>query len=517
TRNERMHLTGSLVRVRGVVGTVCSEKGQLAAFQIFAGALSDINILEEGPDDPFSQPLTSIQELPSHYTRRKPQTRVHLRGTVTLCWPGRGLFIQDSTGGVLVQTREATADLVPGSVVEVAGFTGPVLDAAVIEDALIRRFGNGALPQPPLISTDDLAHSRHNNELVQVEATLLEVSHVPSGGMVMALQSGDRLLTALWERADGREKVIQAQPGSRLRVTGVCHFESAALAPQSSVSLLLRSPKDVQLMAAPVVPLTGGTVIAIATAMLTGLGLVLALWHIGKQRRQTEHMLNLQVAMQTEMRQGEQQLRRSMEERERIGRDLHDDIIQSIYAVGLNLEDCRRVIRQSPEQAEGRVSSAINALNSTIRSVRGFLSGLEPKVLNGREFKTALKSLALTSGEGSTQFLIDVDPSAANRLSPTQATQLLHIAKEAMSNSLRHAGASSVNVSLQPANLGVRLEIRDDGAGFDPENVEGSGHGLRNMAARARELGADLEIISAKGRGCRILATVPQRTPNEHG
>ena len=251
--------------------------------------------------------------------------------------------------------------------------------------------------------------------------------------------------------------------------------------------------------------------------VLAGGGLAGALWYIRKQRRRTEGVVQLQATLQAEMRQSEQQLRRSMEERERIGRDLHDDIIQSIYAVGLNLEDCRRVIRETPQQAEARLVSAISVLNTTIRSVRGFLAGLEPKVLNGREFKTALKSLALTSGEGPTQFQIDVDPTAANRLSSVQATQLLHIAKEAMSNSLRHSKASLATVSLHPISTGFRLEVRDNGSGFNSESIEVGGHGLRNMTARAREIGADLQIISAPGNGCRIVVNIPQRNLNEHG
>jgi signal transduction histidine kinase len=147
--------------------------------------------------------------------------------------------------------------------------------------------------------------------------------------------------------------------------------------------------------------------------------------------------------------------------------------------------------------------------------VRGFIAGLEPKILNGREFKTALKSLALTSGDGPAQFQIDVDPAAANRLTSTQATQLLHIAKEAMSNSLRHAHASGLTVSLHSAGTGAHLEICDDGVGFDPAAVGSTGHGLRNMAARAREIGADLQIISSSGQGCRILVTVPHGNSNE--
>jgi signal transduction histidine kinase len=193
------------------------------------------------------------------------------------------------------------------------------------------------------------------------------------------------------------------------------------------------------------------------------------------------------------MSEGEKQLRRSMEERERIARDLHDDIIQSIYAVGLNLEECRRAARQPGEQAERRLGVAINMLNGTIRSIRGFISGLEPKLLNGNELKTALKSVA-----------------GANRLTSTEATQLLHIAKEAISNSLRHARPSLIAVSLQPDGNDACLEIRDDGCGFDPGSPRGAGHGLRNMAARAQEIGAELKIVSAIGQGCCITVAVRQ-------
>ncbi|MGC3960974.1 MAG: sensor histidine kinase [Verrucomicrobiota bacterium] len=225
-------------------------------------------------------------------------------------------------------------------------------------------------------------------------------------------------------------------------------------------------------------------------------------------------MLELHATLQTEMRQSEQQLRRSLEERERIGRDLHDDIIQSIYAAGLSLEDSRRLLRQSPDQAETRLGAAIHTLNDTIRGVRGFIAGLETKVLNGRELKTALKSLALTSADVPTPFQFHVESNAANILTSTQATQLLHIAKEAMSNSLRHAHASHVTVSLQTIDEGIQLEIADDGIGFAPDVP--TGQGLRNMATRAREIGGHLRTISSPGQGCRILIVVPQQNPLNH-
>jgi signal transduction histidine kinase len=284
---------------------------------------------------------------------------------------------------------------------------------------------------------------------------------------------------------------------------------------EPAVTLLLRGPTDIRVAALAASRQRPGLPASWPAAVAAGAALAVALWVIWKQRQQTAKVLELHGALQSEMRQSEQQLRRSMEERERIARDLHDDIVQSIYAVGLNLEDCKRVVRQFPQQAETRVASAIATLNNTIRSVRGFITGLEPKVLNGREFKTALKSLALTSGAGLTQFQIEVDPSAASGLTSVQATQLLHITKEAMSNCLRHAQASTVTVSLHPVSTGVCLEVLDNGVGFDPEAIPGTGHGLRNMLTRTREIGAELKILSSPGLGCRILVAVPQRNTNE--
>jgi signal transduction histidine kinase len=511
---EQLPLTGSLVRVRGVVGTSVSDRGQLQGFQVFANTIADITILNAAPADPFSMTPRLVRDLNTHYVRTGALGSVRVQGVVTLNWPGRALFIEDPTGSLEVQPQAPLDDLVPGSRVDVAGFLGPVLDPLRLEDALVRKLGANVLPPLASVPAETLFHDGHSNRLVEIEADFLGRATSPSNCLVLALQDGNRLLTALLDKPRPQTALAGLEPGCRLRLTGVCRSQ-AGLGADPTVSLLLRSPMDVKVIRLPGSMRTP-TLQALATVtILASAGLTAALWLFQRQRCRTKQVLQRQTDLEAEMRQGEQQLRRSVEERERIGRDLHDDIIQSIYAVGLGLEDCRRVVRQSPEQAEPRLVTAIATLNNTIRSVRGFIAGLEPKILNGREFKTALKSLALTSGDGPAQFQIDVDPSAANRLTSTQATQLLHIAKEAMSNSLRHAHVSGLTVSLHPVGTGTRLEIRDDGVGFDPATVGCSGHGLRNMTARAREIGADLQIISSPGQGCRILVTVPHGNPNE--
>ena len=92
---------------------------------------------------------------------------------------------------------------------------------------------------------------------------------------------------------------------------------------------------------------------------------------------------------------------------------------------------------------------------------------------------------------------------------------LLQIAREALSNSLRHARARHTFVSLQTQNGGVRLEVRDDGVGFEPQATGDHGHGLRNMTARARELGARSEVLSVPGQGTRVIIEIPGKVMHE--
>ena len=402
----------------------------------------------------------------------------------------------------------------PGTLVEVVGYPGPITQPPRLEDALVRKEQAGRAPEPMRRNLEDVIPGHYENQLVAIEASYVGIVTTPSNSVALVAQANDRQLTALLDTRNPPPNLSRLLPGCRIRLTGVYRSKVGPVG-NLEVVLLLRSPTDITVLSPPA-PVSGsGLPVLGVVAAVVGVGLAVALGFILKQHRRTEHMLELQASLQTEMRQGELQIRRSLEERERIGRDLHDDIIQSIYAAGLGLEDCRRVLRLAPDQAENRLTTSIQTLNDTIRTVRGFIAGLEPKVVTGREFKTALKSLALTSGDAPSQFQFHVASEAANSLTSTEATQLLHIAKEAMSNSLRHSSASGITVSLQAVSGGINLEIRDDGVGFDPGTAGGKGQGLRNMAARVREIGGQLETISAPGQGCRTIVTVPKRNPNE--
>ncbi|MFZ5494219.1 MAG: CHASE4 domain-containing protein [Verrucomicrobiota bacterium] len=205
------------------------------------------------------------------------------------------------------------------------------------------------------------------------------------------------------------------------------------------------------------------------------------------------------------LRDSENRLRQWMALHERLGRDLHDGIIQSIYAAGLGLESARNLLSTDPAAAEQRLASCQRMFNDTLWQVRSFIHAIEPETPHPQSPAQSLTALVTTMQSlQSIPVIADIDPALAARIPPRQELHLLHIARELLSNALRHSGANQVRVSLQPVPDGLaRLEVADDGEGFDPAAAT-TGHGLANLAARARELAARLEIDAAVGKGARI-------------
>jgi len=198
-----------------------------------------------------------------------------------------------------------------------------------------------------------------------------------------------------------------------------------------------------------------------------------------------------------------------VEERERIGRDLHDGIIQRIYAVTLGLDDVPEIATQDPAAAAERVERAIDALHAAIGEIRTFIYGLRPGLDGPGGIASALETLAEET-RLHTPMQIDVRADAAPALSATVSSELVSIAREALSNAARHASATKVVLSVGTADGEVRLEVADDGVGFDAAAPRPAGHhGLDNMRRRAESLGGRLRVESGKGGGTRIIVALP--------
>ena len=204
-----------------------------------------------------------------------------------------------------------------------------------------------------------------------------------------------------------------------------------------------------------------------------------------------------------------------VDERLRISRDLHDGIIQSIYAVSLSLEDVVELIHEDATEAASRVDRAIDRLHNTLGDIRTFIVGLGPEAGSG--LGPALDALTreLLAG-ANVEVRLDLSGAreVAARLSPEAGHELVQIAREAVSNVARHSGATHAAVALGVEGDTATLLIEDDGKGFDPRRRLGSGHfGLANLRDRAAAIAGTLGVDSEPGKGTRIIVRLPLAVP----
>lgn len=196
-----------------------------------------------------------------------------------------------------------------------------------------------------------------------------------------------------------------------------------------------------------------------------------------------------------------------VEDRERIGRELHDGAIQTLFGIGINLQGVTTVAQGA--HVRSRLTDAVVEIDSVIRDLRNYIFGLRPGLAADRGLDQALRHLAddLDERHG-IACATDVDPELAALLSP-RAADMIMLVQEALANVARHASAATCRVTLRAdEERRAILEIEDDGRGFSPETSRGKGWGLRNLEERAALLGGEMEIRSTPGEGSLLRFTI---------
>ncbi len=199
-----------------------------------------------------------------------------------------------------------------------------------------------------------------------------------------------------------------------------------------------------------------------------------------------------------------------IEERSRIGMDLHDGVIQSIYAVGLTLESAQMILDEKPDETRELLNQSIAGLNGAIRDIRNFILDLRPRRFEG----DLIKGIARLVREFQANAMIEVDVAGPEELKdsiPPDVSQAVFLtAQEALANIARHARATSVTVDLNRDADSIWLNVSDDGQGFDIQQKDQTvGHGLANMRARAEELGGSFTVESVIDQGTSIRLHLP--------
>lgn len=248
-----------------------------------------------------------------------------------------------------------------------------------------------------------------------------------------------------------------------------------------------------------------------AVALGVALAVGVPMRAIALQSRHRRHLIDELRATRDELAAAERAAG-MLTERQRLAREIHDTLAQGFASVVVQLESAQVALDGAAVGARAPVTRALAAARDGLAEARRVVWALRPAALEGRSLPQALARLGENAGEDGTVTAVAV--TGRERPLPVDAeVALLRAAQEALANVRRHAGASTVSVTLSYMEDLVVLDVRDDGCGFDPRTVRpvrpGGGAGLHGMRERVAELGGRLSVESAPGEGTAVVVELP--------
>ncbi len=520
---SRERLVDAKVRVRGVLLDIANLRSQTAGMKIHSNGMQDIDVLVPPPSDPFLARKVALNRL---ITFRPDADIGHRRvssGVVIFAVPGRFFYLLDQQACVRVDSTETQVS--PGDQVEVSGFIDTSRILAVFSEALIRKIGTGTVPPPdePLISeilnpkvrsaeelVTEPGYPDCNGRLIRLGGVLRRVLPPDKdGNAIVVVESGEHLVQALLPGAAPSWAV-----GSVVELTGVCELEIARLdkLPWFSITgfhVWLSSPGDLRVVSQPPwwTPQRLGILLA---AVILVLGLALAWGYV--MRRQVS-VRGAQLAAEITARESARlEFVTILHERRRLANDLHDTLEQALTGLALQLEIASRSRSSDPALCGHHLHLAQQFLERSRSEVHRAVWDLRAHGQDGREFMDILGERVSSMVEGSGITITLKREGDQVSMPDLIAGNLLLLAQEAVTNALKHSGASEIGITLGLSHGHAELVFEDNGCGFDPTAVPGQydGHfGLQGMRERTKRLGGQIELSSAPGHGTILRVKVP--------
>jgi signal transduction histidine kinase len=243
-------LVDAVVKVQGVCSTIFDERRRLKGVELHIPEWTLITVLESGPEEPFRLPVSSISELFQFHAGIGGLHRAHVQGSVLLSQTDGSFFIQDGTGGILVQPRGRLAMAKPGTMVEVVGFPGGNGKRAALQEALVKSMSAEHPIVPSVLGTESPLNQNFDSTLVSFEGRLIDQS-IRTTEELLTVQFGREIVDATLERGHTQQSLPHLVVGSTVRLTGVYLAGVNQSRNIESFQMLLRSPGDVVLLSRP--------------------------------------------------------------------------------------------------------------------------------------------------------------------------------------------------------------------------------------------------------------------------
>ncbi len=547
---DPQHLVGARVRLRGTSGAFFNQaQRRLTALKLFMPPPQPDDFVVEATEsiDPFTTPLLALNNLATYRKDKRPGQRVHVKGRITYLRPGQELFLQDESGGLRVESSQIESVSV-GDEIEVAGFPDFENFLPVLQDSVFRKTSAPKFTvAPKVVKMQEVQDGLCHGDLVTLQGKLLDrfvrQDYWPpwSKNMrtrtVLNMQSENFTFTAEAEAPEAMADLTALPVGGTIQVTGVCFTESGEDGKARSFQILMPSGKSAVVLARPSWLTT--------QRLLTGLAILLAVsivavgWtvmvskknatlkelvrekekaqielrqahdHLEQRVKERSAQLKLQITARKEL---ELQSKATLAERTRLAQELHDTLEQSLTGVALQLDTTTRLFEKETDSAKRHLDMARNLVAESQMEVHRSVWNLRCRALEQFDLPGALlmSSQQITGGSS-----LRVEMKARGRVRPLPETveeNLLRIAQEALTNVIKHSGATLTEIDLDYGPKNVVLQVKDNGKGFALDHCAGprEGHfGLLGISERTKRLHGEIVFSSVPDGGTTIRVQIP--------
>lgn len=485
-----LHLLERRVRVRAVAATQFNEQQQMSGRHLYLPGMRFLTLLDPAQESPPA-PLRRVDELLR--VGSPLDERVRLRGVVTHAVPEQMLFLRGDGGSMRIDSA-LTPDLKPGTIIEAEGHATFMPLRPGLNAAALQKLEDGPSPLPLRLDLTSERRSAEQYELVTLDADLVEALPTPRETILLC-RAGELVFEASLPPSEAAPLALE--PGMRLGLTGICELEMnnpfGIAQWTKEFTLKLRSARDVVILQRP--PFWDAARLLMLLSAVGGAALLVAAW---------AWMLRRQVARQAAVIERQTTTKATLEERQRISRDLHDTLEQELSGLAILLDTTSQQFETgdgTPDKTLGLARQLLRRSReesrSTIRDLRSM--AIEQLGLLGA-METMLRPLAESAG---LTFVFSAE-GKERRLRGDVESAFLRVAHEAVANAAKHSRGSRVEVRMSFSADAVKLDVSDDGTGFSPETAadDATGHfGLSGMRERAVRIGADLRVDGQNGRG----------------
>jgi signal transduction histidine kinase len=459
------------------------------------------------PQKPFdSEPRPVASLLRFDQLSGKQGHRVHVRGVVVHHEPGTALWIRDHDQSLRIDTPQRD-ELRPGDVVDVLGFPALGTYSAVLEDALFRKHSSQTPPAPRQLNDLSSAFVK-DADLVELEARLADVRRLPDT-VLLTLEWQDRSIRAQLRLPASIDPPEEWLPGSLVRAVGVCAIVTDGTGPLGglweprSFEVLLRSIDDLTVVQPP--PWWNAQRIAwVLSAFLFVAVAAVAAVMLASRRRLKEQERRRAMA--------EAEFAAILNERNRVAREIHDTLSQNLGAISVQLELARAHGVELKPAARNHIATAHKLARAALADARESIWNMRSQILEQCDLAGALERILHQMTDGTSIAPHIKVTGERRRLPPVLENNLLRIGQEAITNATKHAHPKRLDVTLAFQGRNIRLEVQDDGVGFDqtqPVSAERRSFGLVGMKERAELLGGVFEVATQPGGGTRVMVSVP--------